>query len=72
MIENKDRLIMQAKVFKDHKEVQNCSFKPKMMAKKSKWAHNEEKRRAHSQIDDSTMVPPPRFEELYEKNKEKL
>ncbi len=72
MIENKDRMIMQAKVYKDHDEVEDCTFKPNMMAKKSKWSRKEEKRRAVSQMDDSSMVPPPRFEELYEKNKAKL
>ncbi len=30
MIENKDRMIMQAKVYKDHDEIQDCSFKPEM------------------------------------------
>ena len=72
MIENKDRMIMQAKVYKDHDEIQDCSFKPEMQAKNSKWNRKEEKRRAVSQMDDSSLVPPPRFEELYDKNKAKL
>ena len=46
MIEKKDRVIGQAKVFREHLEVKDCRFKPKIFTKNSRFNKKETKRRA--------------------------
>ena len=63
-IENKDRLVVQAKVFREHLEVKSCSFKPKIVTKNSHWCKKEEKKRAQSSLQEGQLAPT-RYEELY-------
>ena len=51
MIENKDREITQEKAKREHEEIKDCTFKPKLLTKKSDWSKNEQKRRSLSQMD---------------------
>ena len=53
MIENKDRIMTQTKANREHAEVKDCTFKPKLITKKSEWSRNEQKRRAVSEIEAS-------------------
>ena len=69
MMENKDRLMVQAQVFRDHQEIKSCSFKPALVTKKSRWGKIEEHRRSQSVMDG--QAAPPRFQELYERNRSK-
>ena len=77
MIENKDRMMTQEKAKKERDEVKDCTFKPNtVLTKKSTASRNEQKRRAVSQIEVQGANWPvnmiaPRYEELYEKGKEK-
>ena len=76
MIENKDRIMTQAKANRDHDETKDCTFKPQLQTKKSNWSRNESKRRAVSQLEvkgsqqqEAAVIFAPRYEELYEKGK---
>ena len=51
MIENKDRIMTQAKATREHAEIKDCTFKPKLVTKKSDWSRKEQKRRAVSQLE---------------------
>ena len=41
MIENKDRVMTQAKANRDLDETKDCTFKPQLLTKKSNWSRNE-------------------------------
>lgn len=76
MIENKDRVMTQAKANRDLDETKDCTFKPQLLTKKSNWSRNESKRRAVSQLEvkgsqqqEAAVIFAPRYEELYEKGK---
>ena len=50
MIEKKDRVSVQAKVFREHLEVKDCRFKPRIFTKNSRFHKKESERRAHSML----------------------
>lgn len=70
MMENKFRVAFEAKLNREYREVQGCSFKPKIFTKNSRFNKKEEKkRRMHSEVDGKPK--PERFQELYNLNKER-
>lgn len=73
IIDNKSRLISETKMFREHIELEGCSFKPKIFTKNSHFHKKEaERRRAHSMLDGSgiNIGPMARCNQLYNMKKE--